>query len=205
MMDTVSPYLLNVYRKVGLHRAKCACSLLRLELRENAYVILLSLVVFGNSATLIRRVAIREVAVETLVEKILVPVDGSRVMERNVKFACDLVKAFGGTMTLMHVVVLPASMEPGVPIDPTPLEQAGARILEAAQRIAEENGCKSDGILETDFGNAGHRIVRIAQEKGFTLIMIGARGGSKIVNLLLGSVCHTVAHNATSPVLIIRP
>lgn len=140
-----------------------------------------------------------------MVEKILVPVDGSRMMERNVKFACDLVRTLGGTMTIIHVVVLPASMEPGVPIDPTPLEQAGARILEAAQGIAEANGCKAEGILETDFGNAGHRIVRVAQEKGFTLIVIGARGGSKIVNLLLGSVCHTVANNATCPVLIVRP
>jgi len=141
----------------------------------------------------------------SVVEKILVPVDGSKVMERNVRFACDIVKALGGAMTLIHVVVLPASMEPGVPIDPTPLEQAGARILEAAQKVAEDSGCKTEGILETDFGNAGHRIVRVAQEKGFTLIVIGARGGSKIVNMLLGSVCHTVAYNATCPVLIVRP
>jgi len=38
MMDTVSPYLLNVYRKFGLHRGKCACSLLRLERKKNALV-----------------------------------------------------------------------------------------------------------------------------------------------------------------------
>jgi len=106
---------------------------------------------------------------------------------------------------LIHVVSLPASMEPGVPIDPTPLEQAGAKILEGAQRIAEEEGCKAEGILETDFGNAGHRIVRVAQERLFTLIVIGARGKSKIVNLLLGSVCDVVAHNAPCPVMIVRP
>lgn len=139
-----------------------------------------------------------------MVEKILVPVDGSPVMERNVRFACKLIKTLGGTMTLIHVVILPASMEPGVPIDPTPLEQAGARILEAAQKIAEEEGCKAEGILETDFGNAGHRIVRVAQDKGFTLIVIGAKGKSKIVNLLLGSVCDAVAHNAPCPVLIVH-
>jgi len=140
-----------------------------------------------------------------MVEKVLVPVDGSKVMDRNVRFACDLLKTLGGTMTLVHVVILPASMEPGVPIDPTPLEQAGARILEAAQKIAEEEGCKAEGILETDFGNAGHRVVRIAQDRGFTLIVVGARGKSKIADLLLGSVCDVVAHNAPCPVLIARP
>ncbi len=139
-----------------------------------------------------------------MVENILVPIDGSKVMERNVRFACDLVKIIGGTLTLIHVVILPASMEPGVPIDPTPLEQAGARILEMARKIVESQGCKADTILETDFGNAGHRIVRVAQEKAFSLIVIGARGVSKIANLLLGSVCETVAHNAPCPVLIVR-
>jgi len=139
-----------------------------------------------------------------VVENILVPIDGSKVMERNVRFACDLVKIIGGTLTLIHVVILPASMEPGVPIDPTPLEQAGARILEMARKIVESQGCKADTILETDFGNAGHRIVRVAQEKAFSLIVIGARGISKIANLLLGSVCETVAHNAPCPVLIVR-
>jgi len=139
-----------------------------------------------------------------VVENILVPIDGSKVMERNVRFACDLVKIIGGTLTLIHVVILPASMEPGVPIDPTPLEQAGARILDMARKIVESQGCKADTILETDFGNAGHRIVRVAQEKAFSLIVIGARGVSKIANLLLGSVCETVAHNAPCPVLIVR-
>ena len=139
-----------------------------------------------------------------MVENILVPIDGSKVMERNVRFACDLVKIIGGTLTLIHVVILPASMEPGVPIDPTPLEQAGARILDMARKIVESQGCKADTILETDFGNAGHRIVRVAQEKAFSLIVIGARGVSKIANLLLGSVCETVAHNAPCPVLIVR-
>ena len=139
-----------------------------------------------------------------MVENILVPIDGSKVMERNVRFACDLVKIIGGTLTMIHVVILPASMEPGVPIDPTPLEQAGARILEMARKIVESQGCKADTILETDFGNAGHRIVRVAQEKAFSLIVIGARGISKIANLLLGSVCETVAHNAPCPVLIVR-
>jgi len=140
-----------------------------------------------------------------MVEKVLVPVDGSKAMDRNIRFACNLIKTLGGTMSLIHVVVLPASMEPGVPIDPTPLEHAGARILEAAQKIAGEEGCRTEGILETDFGNAGHKIVRVAQEKGFTLIVIGARGKSKIANLLLGSVCEVVAHNAPCPVLIVRP
>ncbi len=129
-------------------------------------------------------------------------------MERTVSFACDLLKMLGGTLTLIHVAVLPAVGETGaasVPIDPTPLIQAGKKISENALKLVESNGCKADTILEMGAGNAGHRIVSVAQEKGFTLIVIHARGHSKIANLLVGSVCHTVAHRSPCRVLIVRP
>lgn len=140
-----------------------------------------------------------------MVEKILVPVDGSGTMERSIMLACDLIKVVGGTLTVLHVVALPVPIEPNAPIDPRPLERAGERILETARRLVEEDGCKADTLQETDIGNAGHRIVEVAQKKGFTLIVIHARGHSKVANLLLGSVCHTVAHRSPCPVLIVRP
>jgi nucleotide-binding universal stress UspA family protein len=129
-------------------------------------------------------------------------------MERTVSFACDLLKMLGGTLTLIHVAVLPAVGETGaasVPIDPTPLIQAGRKISENALKLVESNGCKADTILEMAAGNAGYRIVSVAQEKGFTLIVIHARGHSKITDLLVGSVCHTVAHRASCRVLVVRP
>ncbi len=138
-------------------------------------------------------------------ERILVPVDGSETMERTVRFACDLVKRLGGTVTLMHVVALPVPISNDMLLDPTPLEQYGKRVLETAQKIAEDDGCPTDTILEISFGNAGHTIARIAQEKGFSLIVIHARGHTKVERLLLGSVCHTVAHSSSCSVLIVRP
>ncbi len=140
-----------------------------------------------------------------MLDKMLVPVDGSKTMERTVRFACDLVKALGGTITLLHVVALPIPTEETMPFDPAPLEKIGKGILEDARRLVEENGCEADLISETDFGNAGHTIVRVAQEKAFTLIVIHARGHGKIETVLLGSVCHTVAHTSLCPVLIVRP
>lgn len=141
----------------------------------------------------------------TMVEKILVAVDGSETMERTVRFACDLVKALGGSLTLIHVVSVPVTIQPSVPFDSAPLEHAGEMILQIAQKQVEQNGRKADGILEMDVGNSGHRIVAVAREKGFTLIVMHARGHSKAAALLLGSVCHTVAHDAPCSVLILRP
>lgn len=88
-------------------------------------------------------------SVESMAEKVLVPVDGSEMMERTVKYACDHVKMKGGTMTLLHVVALPISVDSTMRIDYTPLERAGEKILKSAREFAEEQGCKlSQRLLE---------------------------------------------------------
>jgi nucleotide-binding universal stress UspA family protein len=141
----------------------------------------------------------------TMVEKILVAVDGSETMERTVRFACDLVKVLGGSLTLIHVVDVPVMIQPNLLFDSAPLIRSGEMILQTAQKQVEHNGLKADIILEQESGNSGHTIVAVAQEKGFTLIVMHAKGHSKAAAILLGSVCHTVAHNASCSVLILRP
>lgn len=140
-----------------------------------------------------------------MVEKILVPVDGSETMKRTVRFACDLVKVLGGTLTLIHVVSMPVTIQPSVPFDPAPLVKAGEMILQTAQEEVRQNGCNADSLLEMGSGNPGHKVVAVARGKGFTLILIHARGHSEVATILLGSVCHTVAHNSPCSVLIFRP
>ena len=140
-----------------------------------------------------------------MVEKILVAVDGSETMDRTVRFACDLVKVLGGSLTLIHVVEVPVMIQPNLMFDSAPLTRAGEIILRTAQKQVEENGLKADVMLKHQGGNSGHKIVAVAAEKGFTLIVMHAKGQSKAATILLGSVSHTVAHNASCSVLILRP
>lgn len=140
-----------------------------------------------------------------MAERILVPVEGSETMERTIRYACDLAKMLDGTLTLIHIVALPVPIEPNMSVDPTPLEEAGERILNGAQKLAEENGCKAERIQEIGVGNVGYKITKVASEKGFTLIVIHARGHTRVSTLLLGRVCHAVAHTSPCPVLIVRP
>jgi hypothetical protein len=53
-------------------------------------------------------------------------------------------------------------------------------ILRTAQKQVEQNGLKADIILSQS-GNSGHKIV--AEEKGFTLIAMHARGHSKAATM----------------------
>lgn len=139
-----------------------------------------------------------------MAQNILLPVDGSKFMERNIGYACDVTKTMNARLTLIHVVTLPAVVEPGFPIDPKPFEDAGLRVLENAKEIAKERGIEVETVLETTFGNAAQKILKVAEERKIDLIVIGSRGYSRLRNLLVGSVCDTVVRNAPCPVLVVR-
>jgi nucleotide-binding universal stress UspA family protein len=123
---------------------------------------------------------------------------------RNIGYACDVTKTMNARLTLIHVVTLPAVVEPGFPIDPKPFEDAGLRVLENAKEIAKERGIEVETVLETTFGNAAQKILKVAEERKIDLIVIGSRGYSRLRNLLVGSVCDTVVRNAPCPVLVVR-
>jgi nucleotide-binding universal stress UspA family protein len=126
------------------------------------------------------------------------------VMERNVRYACDIAKAMDSKLTLIHVTAIPPVVHPGVPMDPRPLQEAGRKILEEAKKIAKENGVDAETMLETTFGNAAQKIIEVAEEKKFDMITISSRGHSLLRNLLLGSVCDAVTRNAPCAVLVVR-
>jgi len=139
-----------------------------------------------------------------LVQNMLLPVDGSKFMERNIDYACEVAKVMNSKLTLIHVVTLPAVVEPGFPIDPKPFEDAGQRILENAKKMAKDRGIDTETVLETTFGNAAQKILNVAEERKIDLIVIGSRGHSRLRNLFVGSVCDTVFRNAQCPVLVVR-
>jgi len=139
-----------------------------------------------------------------LARNILLPVDGSQFMERNISYACDVAKSMQAKLTLIHAVTLPTIAEPGVPIDPKPFEQNGLKTLEKAKKIAEAKGIDPETKLGKTFGNPAQEILRAAKEGEFELIIIGAKGHSLLRNLMIGSVCDTVVHNAPCPVLVVR-
>ena len=139
-----------------------------------------------------------------MVKKILLPVDGSQFMERNISYACDVAKSMEAKLTLIHVVTLPRIVEPGFPIDPKPFERDGLKTLEIAKKIAEAKGIDPETKLGKTFGNPAQEILKAAEEGEFGLIINGAKGHSLLRNLMIGSVCDTVVHNAPCPVLVVR-
>jgi nucleotide-binding universal stress UspA family protein len=153
-------------------------------------------------------------------EKVLVALDGSEHSERALETAIQIAKKFRAKMTLLHVysVTVPAIIAP----EPTTLTPAGvpvvtsaevAKMVEAARMVGNrvlidgEQKAKSANVkVETVLreGNTVQEIVALAKEGEFDLIVMGARGISRIRELLMGSVSEGVIKNAHCPVLVVK-
>jgi len=155
-----------------------------------------------------------------LFNKILVPLDGSEHSLRALEIAIQIAKKFDGKITLIHVysvsvrpviVPEPSTLTPGIPImAPTEYSRVAEAVREAGARILA-NGkekAKAEGVEEVETmlkeGHVVQEIVKAAKEGKFDLIVMGARGISKIKELILGSVSDGVVRNAPCPVLITK-
>ena len=138
-----------------------------------------------------------------MIKKILVPVDGSEYAKRAIDYACDIARKFKSELILIYVVPPPILFggEAGI-VDFKPLEDAGKNILNSSKQIAKDRGIKPIGRFE--IGQAADKIIQIANDEKFDLIIIGSRGLSAVKSFLLGSVSDKVSHHAPCPVLIVR-
>lgn len=154
-----------------------------------------------------------------LFQNILVPLDGSEQSLKALDIAIQLAKKFGGKMTLVHVYSVTAmvSMLPepsmataGIPVMTAPdvsklievARKTGTRILEDGEQRAKAEDVEVEKLLEE--GHTVQEIIRVAKEGNFDLIVMGARGISRIKEMFLGSVSEGVMHHVTCPVLIVK-
>lgn len=140
---------------------------------------------------------------------ILVPVDGSSTSLKAVAKAAGLAKAFGSQVTAVYV------------LDPYPFTGVGAdfaygqaQYLTAA--TAEANKALDDvkssmaetGVTLSTLVGEGHAvhegIVRVGQNVGADLIVMGSHGRRGLEKLVLGSVAQRVLQVAHVPVMVVR-
>jgi nucleotide-binding universal stress UspA family protein len=150
-----------------------------------------------------------------MLEKVLLPTDGSETAEKAIAFA---VKMFGGTsckVTLLSVVEEPvysAFWSDGL-IAPEVLMPPPEELREELDKRAEEMLAESmkplrDAGLEVQpkirFGNSATEVLEEAEEGAYEMIIMGSHGRGALGGFLLGSVSNRVAHHANCPVLIVR-
>jgi len=145
--------------------------------------------------------------------KILVPTDGSPGAAAATQFALELVsKEIGKSITLLHIAY-PGSDNTNLSLASTKklneelissnLIHHGQHLLKESQELITERGLKFDIMVELSDA-CGERIVKVAQEREYDLIVMGSRGFSPLKELILGSVSTFVLRNAHCPVVIYK-
>lgn len=155
-----------------------------------------------------------------LFEKILVALDGSEHSLRALEIAVHVARKFNAKITLIHVysvgvrpVVMPEPATltpPSVPIMPPAdfskvveaTRRAGANILTDGEKRVMAEGVQVETLLKE--GHTVQEILKTARDGKFSLIVIGARGISKIREVIMGSVSDGVIRNAPCPVLVTK-
>ena len=138
-------------------------------------------------------------------KKILVPVDGSENSLKTLEHAVKLASVLGSQVTLVHVIApLPSSVQGYITNDLVKEVQSFG--LEVLQNAKESIPPQFNLEIETDlvYGDPSNEICDKAKNDQFDLIVIGSRGLSQIVSIIMGSVSRRVARHATCPVLIVR-
>ena len=144
-----------------------------------------------------------------MLEKILVPIDGSEAAWHSLEYACKLGEKFDSIITVVHVIqphyILPTialnGEIPFLSVNIEEVETTGYRLIELAkQKISSYP--KVETLLE--LGHPAERILALVKDNNYDLIVIGSRGLSGLSEFFLGSISSTVSQQSTIPVMIVK-
>ncbi len=150
-----------------------------------------------------------------MIKKILVPIDGSKHSDRALDYALDLAEKYSADIQLVSVaqpVVATGPMFLTQPILPPTstaiyvkeIEAAHKKMLSEALKKAKESKPNIKVSKKLVNGRPADKIVEIANEGNFDLIVMGSRGAGGIKEFFLGSVSDRVADEARCPVLLVK-
>lgn len=137
-------------------------------------------------------------------QRILVPLDGSRLAEAAMPIAARLADACGAAITLLHVI------EKGAPVsvhgEPHLANaKAATSYLAGLTRQLASDGRRVDyHVHEVPVGNVARSIANHADEQGSDLVVVSTHGRGDLGRGLWGSIAQRVLHLSRRPVLLVR-
>ena len=143
--------------------------------------------------------------ISTKIEKILVPLDGSKNSLRALDMAITIARKCQAIIIGVCVIYAPSRSEfgRGMSVEKGSYEKV-KKFMNSAKTRAAQNGIVFDEkILH---GDIAYNIVNFAHTKknGIDLIVIGSRGRGVAKEILFGSVSHHILHASNLPVLVVK-
>lgn len=143
------------------------------------------------------------------VSRVLVPVDYSENSMAALMQAKRLVDRFGGQLDLVHVIegrhiagFYSAIGEQSVHHPEKLHSMAGAKLRSST---AEVLGGATPCAHHTAIGRSVAEILRIAEQVGSDLIVMGSQGGDDVDHRFFGSTAEGIVRRSEVPVLIVKP
>jgi nucleotide-binding universal stress UspA family protein len=140
-------------------------------------------------------------------KKILVPVDGSDVSRRALRYAAALAHRLKASLLIVHVQEAPLYYgELSVYVPRGRFEKMqrdySRSVLDAAAQVMKRADVRY--ASEALKGPVGSTIAKRARARKCDGIVMGTRGMGAVGNLIMGSVATQVLHHATVPVTLVK-
>jgi nucleotide-binding universal stress UspA family protein len=139
------------------------------------------------------------------IRKILVPTDFSPHATEAFRVAHDLAKATGAGVVVFHVSRPPAVVSDGDRLLSAPVRGEAKDVWDELRKIQATDPAVhvEHEVIVADRPDAEH-ILRILQERGCDLIVMGTHGRTGLRHLLFGSVTEHVVRRAHCPVMVVK-
>ena len=135
-------------------------------------------------------------------KKILVPSDFSHASDAILPLATSIARDRDAEILFVHVQEPPVAYAAGElyygPIEPD--TDALEQMLNRLQPTDPKVPCRHQMLL----GEPATEIVRMAEDLGVDMIVMGTHGRSGLARMLMGSVAEKVVRRATCPVLTVK-
>lgn len=138
-----------------------------------------------------------------LPKNILVPTDFSECATTALDYACELARAFGATVHLVHCFG-PASPEMSMTLTAAMTDKLRSGSMDALEGIVASRPDVKFGRLALERTDPRDGILEVARNLECDLIVIGTHGRRGFARLVLGSVAEHILRRATCPVLTLR-
>jgi nucleotide-binding universal stress UspA family protein len=142
--------------------------------------------------------------------KVLLAIDGSEEAALAAQAATELSKETGSEVHVTYVLPTPAELIGhhwySAEVRESVLEQARSEAQKFLEGRAEQLRSEGAKVAEAHLrvGEPDKEIVRLSEEIGATLIVMGSRGLGAVRRALMGSVSDSVVRHAHCPVLVMR-
>jgi nucleotide-binding universal stress UspA family protein len=140
---------------------------------------------------------------------ILVPTDFGRASQAALDYAVELAQRFGSKeVVLLHAYEIPIVSFPDGAIVAT--AEMTSRIVDAAtyelektaQRASASSGVSVRPLLRE--GDPWHAVLKVTDEVGAGLVVLGTHGRHGVARMLIGSVAERVVRTSKVPVLTVH-